>query len=367
MSVQVSYTKQIAISLLFLFVVVVVIEGVARIIEYNYTNHCNIIGNPVFASAGPKIQRQLCDDYNNLVHEEKVIRQIKPNQHLNTININSLGFRGADFTKEKPENTFRIIMVGGSTTFGMGATSDDTTIPAYLQKKFNDLNLDKKIQVINAGIIAQQSNAEVYDIKNRLINFSPDLIIVYDGYNDSFYVGADEISVSKSVSNNTSNSSIKDFIKQNLSFYRTPFVIYQLSWDRFQASTLTSNVIEKNTQAWNNRWKSLCEFGKNNRFDTIVTIQPILGTGHRTLFPTEESIAKDFKQVKTMEIEADLARSLSNLDPSCAKTADLRNVFDNTTVPIFYSGAHITDYGNEIVAQKLFQISLPIVLEKIKN
>ncbi len=367
MSVRVSYKKQILVSVMLFLTILAVIEVAARTIEYNYTNQCNIIGNPVFASVGTKMQEQLCEDYNNLVHEEKIIRQIQPNQHLNTININSLGFRGPEFTKEKPENTFRIIMVGGSTTFGMGATSDNTTIPAYLQKKFDDLILDKKVQVINAGIIAQQSNAEVYDIKNRLVSYNPDLIIVYDGYNDSFYVGVGEITVSKSVSNITSTNSIKDFIKQNLNFYRTPFVIYQLGWDRFQASSLTGDVITKNTEAWNNRWKNLCEFGKGEGFDTIVTIQPILGTGNRHLFPTEEHIAKDFKQVKTREIEAELAKSLTDLNPSCTKTADLRNVFDNTTQPIFYSGAHITDYGNEIVAQKLFELSLPVILEKIQN
>ena len=44
---------------------------------------------------------------------------------------NSHGFRGDEFEKEKPDDTFRIFTVGGSTTFGIGA-EDDETWPAHL-------------------------------------------------------------------------------------------------------------------------------------------------------------------------------------------------------------------------------------------
>ena len=46
----------------------------------------------------------------------------------------SLGFRGTEFSEIKPSDTYRIFMIGGSTMFGAGATSDETTIPGYLQQ-----------------------------------------------------------------------------------------------------------------------------------------------------------------------------------------------------------------------------------------
>ena len=77
---------------------------------------------------------------------------IKPDQYFSTININSHGFRGSEFNLEKPDDVYRIFVVGGSSIFGSGATSDEKTIPGFLQNEFNEIKLSKRIQVINAGI-----------------------------------------------------------------------------------------------------------------------------------------------------------------------------------------------------------------------
>ena len=74
--------------------------------------------------------------------------------------INNHGFRGDDFSKENPDNTFRIFAVGGSTTFGEGV-SDDETWPFLLQQKFDKTQLGVNIQVINAGVQASHSDLEL--------------------------------------------------------------------------------------------------------------------------------------------------------------------------------------------------------------
>jgi len=52
---------------------------------------------------------------------------------------------------------------------------------------------------------------------------------------------------------------------------------------------------------------------------------------------------------------------LVDLNQLCIKTVDLRNIFDEMEVPIYTDYAHMSDFGNEIVAQKMFESSLPIV------
>ena len=64
---------------------------------------------------------------------------------------NSYGFRGDEFEKEKPDNTFRIFALGGSTTFGIGA-EDNETWPVFLQKIMNEKITGKNIEVINFGM-----------------------------------------------------------------------------------------------------------------------------------------------------------------------------------------------------------------------
>ena len=59
--------------------------------------------------------------------------------------------------------------------------------PAFLQQKFDEMDLDFNVQVINAGIPKAFSEGEVKLIKNRLLQYQPDLFVVYDGWNDSAF------------------------------------------------------------------------------------------------------------------------------------------------------------------------------------
>jgi len=57
-----------------------------------------------------------------------------------------------------------------------------------------------------------------------------------------------------------------------------------------------------------------------------------------------------------------MANALNRLDSSCTKTADLRNIFDGIDKPIFYDVGHTNDLGNKLIAKKLFELSLPLVM-----
>ena len=180
MSVQVSYTKQIILGIIGIFIIFLVIEGIANIWWVTQVN-CEFETNELFADMSTEQKRQLCVD----LYEIKTLGQeIIPNQSSDTININSHGFRGEEFSEVKPPNTYRIFMLGGSTMYGTGSTSDETTIPGYLQNYFDESNLEFKIEIINAGIQGADAETELNLIKNKLLRFSPDMIIIYDGWND---------------------------------------------------------------------------------------------------------------------------------------------------------------------------------------
>jgi lysophospholipase L1-like esterase len=108
-----------------------------------------------------------------------------PNQHNRLFNINSLGLRGREVQREKSPSTFRIIMLGGSGTFGYAAGGDRTTIPAVLERRINSAG-GEKTEVLNAGVIAFISGQDLVYLETELIDLNPDLVIAYDGYNDFF-------------------------------------------------------------------------------------------------------------------------------------------------------------------------------------
>ncbi|MEE9563755.1 MAG: SGNH/GDSL hydrolase family protein, partial [Nitrosopumilaceae archaeon] len=163
-----------------------VLEGILRIYDY-YNPRCDFMSNPLSKDMDYEFKKQICDMWkNHIVYLDPTsgISQNVPNQHFLTVNINSHGFRGPEIFIEKPDDTYRIFVVGGSTTFSIRALSDQHTIPGYLQQKFDETGLDKKIEVINAGIDAVTSTDELQLVKSKIVNYKPDLIIIYDGHND---------------------------------------------------------------------------------------------------------------------------------------------------------------------------------------
>ena len=80
----------------------------------------------------------------------------------------------------------RVFMTGGSTVAGTGASSNETTIPAVLERLLVE-RTGRKINVVNAGCGAWYSQNQVAFLAQELFAFhSPDLLIVMDGYNDTW-------------------------------------------------------------------------------------------------------------------------------------------------------------------------------------
>ncbi|HZE89965.1 MAG TPA: SGNH/GDSL hydrolase family protein [Verrucomicrobiae bacterium] len=98
--------------------------------------------------------------------------------------INALGLRGPERPAGKAPGTYRVICVGGSTTFGAGIVGDENTWPARLEAKLAAARPDLKIEVWNAGVPGYTSAENVIYLSLRLVDFRPDLVVLYEGYND---------------------------------------------------------------------------------------------------------------------------------------------------------------------------------------
>jgi len=100
-----------------------------------------------------------------------------------TATLNSLGYRGKEFTHEKKSETTRILTLGDSMTFGWGV-GDEHTWPNLLEKNLTQKG--KNVEVINAGYKGGLSLDGYYVyLKNEGIKLAPDLVIVgYMVFND---------------------------------------------------------------------------------------------------------------------------------------------------------------------------------------
>ncbi len=306
MSVQVSYRNQFLFGIMYLIVVLVVVEGLVNVWWYQ-VNACAFEDNVLFEDLNEEEKRQLCLENIEIKYNEM---GLVPNQKSQTININSDGFRGPEISKEKQDNTYRIFVVGGSTTFGSGV-KDNESAPAHLQKIFDNKELGFNVEVINAGVPGAWSQNEVRYVKEKLIDYDPDLIIVYDGVND-----------------------------------------------------LQHRDKERGVEPWMERWLEICYLGEEIGFDIIITIQPFLGTGNRIPTEQEYPFHAESKAVNRINLYSIFEKQLEKLNNSCSKTADLREIFDDIQETIFFDSSHVNSFANKIVAQNLYEISIPLVQNK---
>lgn len=82
-------------------------------------------------------------------------------------------------------NTYRILCIGDSSTFGIGASDiDKFSYPSQLQKILNEKIPDKSFDVRNLGIPGVNSSQIVNRFNNFISTYTPDMVIVMVGIND---------------------------------------------------------------------------------------------------------------------------------------------------------------------------------------
>ena len=245
----------------------------------------------------------LCSNFYN----EEYLKYNSWPSHGIGAHINEHGFRGPEIIKEKPVNTFRIFLIGGSTMFGSGS-ADRTQIFSVLQERFDQKDFAFDVEVINAGISGAWSKNEVLMVKNKLLDFSPDLIVVYDGVNEiSHYQVGSEI-------------------------------------------------------AWKDRWSEICNLGKKSGFDTVIILQPFNGSGFRVLTENDQEIfLKEGGFKSGTDVYQLYSNQLQELDKNCKKTVDMTSIFDKMSGDLFFDSVHTGIRANQIIADNFYQVISPII------
>ena len=96
--------------------------------------------------------------------------------------INPRGIRGDLVAIPKPDGVFRIVALGGSTTFGHALAADETW-PAQLQRLLREQN--PQVEVVNLGAPGYYSLDSVVNLATHGLPHEPDMVIVYHGINDA--------------------------------------------------------------------------------------------------------------------------------------------------------------------------------------
>ncbi len=146
------------------------------------------VTNAYIAQRGPR----------TLVYQHHGFRRVTlaPNQQYRhgevAFSVNNQGTRGT-VPGSKPPNKVRIIAIGGSSVFdhwlGEGWSWPEQLGPRLSELGFSD------VESFNAGIPGYSSRESLAFYYDRLRYFDPDLVILYQGWNDAKYMAAFERTV----------------------------------------------------------------------------------------------------------------------------------------------------------------------------
>jgi lysophospholipase L1-like esterase len=361
MSVQISYKKQTIVGIFLVIIILFSIEMSFRTYEY-ITIDCGIFENDAFSNLSYIEIKNICYSENTLVHGQAPLHHIVPNQYKFTMNINSDGFRGDEI--DHNTDTYRVFFTGGSTAFGFGSTSDKTTIPGFLLEYFDNEFGYLNVEIINAGINGADSYREILLIKEKLIEYDPDLIISYTGVNDSGGYSR-EIILDETHDNSTQNL----FKFSSYPWYRTPFVINNLlSENTINEKTileLSPQEIQKTSESFKKNWSQSCTLLEDNQITSVLILQPSLIT--KTMLSDFEKNIDSINSNLQKQLLENFSNELKLLNVDCDHTFDLRHVINNISKTTYYDGIHMNDLGNQIVAKSIYEKILPIVLKNTSN
>ena len=90
------------------------------------------------------------------------------------------------FLKQKPENAYRIFILGGSTTAGY-PYGNNLMFTRILQRRLSENYPQKRIEIVNTAMAAINSYAFI-DYIDEILDEQPDLILMYGGHNEFYGV-----------------------------------------------------------------------------------------------------------------------------------------------------------------------------------
>jgi len=97
---------------------------------------------------------------------------------------NSLGFRDREHEAQKPKGTYRILILGDSITQGWMIASRDDIFSAVLENRL--IAAGQPVEVLNFGVNGYHTRQEVETLRQKGLQFEPDLVIVAYCVNDMF-------------------------------------------------------------------------------------------------------------------------------------------------------------------------------------
>ena len=101
----------------------------------------------------------------------------------NVVRTNAWGFHDVERTLAKPSGTFRVAVVGDSLVEGLHVPAP-STLTQLAERRLNEVGRRTRIEVLNAGLSGTSPLLDYLAIRERVLRFAPDVIVLCMFMND---------------------------------------------------------------------------------------------------------------------------------------------------------------------------------------
>jgi hypothetical protein len=308
---------------------------------------------------------------------------------IEEITFSPLGFRLPTPTKIKPANEYRIFVLGGSTVFNGFPIKNSIT--GQLERQFHADGFTF-VKVYNFGAVSFVSGQELSLIIHKLVDYQPDMLIVYDGGND-IHIPLKYDPRPGYPYNYLVFESGYDFIRMRTNPFKVFLLMIinksQLGRLIFKEKILDTIIdrgekrekVEYRTQKWEksvidsyiSNLLKMSKVANGFGFKLFVFFQPTIFEknikSHEEMplsndaSPFDTYMKRQYQMVR-QEIKRLDKKGLYNTE---FEIVDLSQVFLNNPQTIYYDFIHVFPKGNEIISHKIYtHVRSKVNLNKLK-
>ena len=262
----------------------------------------------------------------------------------------------------------RIFVFGGSTVWGTGVR-DDFTIPSFISRI---LSLEKglNVEVINFGQSGYVTTQEIIALLRLLQNGQiPDLVIFYDGINDSFSAFQSreagipqnefnryaEFNSGRSILLSARNLIVNSATLRGMKEFMNRLKRKRIIDESMSLSNNTSNfnklLYDKVVEVYQANIRYANQIAREFKFKTLFYWQPTVFTKG-----DNKSSYEKVQELTMFEVRDEFLRVNKIIGKiTHSNFTDLSNIFKDYKEPLYVDEFHLGEKGNELIARCMVQ------------
>lgn len=282
-----------------------------------------------------------------------------------------------DFPVKKAVNEIRIFITGGSTAWGAGV-NQAKLYTKVMEELFGKEYPNLTVRVISAAVGAYCSVQERIMVENLLLKFCPDYVIMFSGWNDTYFgytgkdilIDQDYLNYRAILEGIVKTEALKPPIFKNYSIKLHYLIDKAFYMVRYRTKKALKKCINENAcppdqviQTLVRNIHIISDLSKRYGFKLIFYLQPTIYSTKKTLTDWEKQIVKqgEDKHIGFPEYQKKLySLYRARLPREAQKNAFLYIDGDNAIMTeaksVFADHVHFGDRGNRLIAKHLFKV-----------